>query len=214
MKKSKILITVFCAVLLVVASVVGTLAYLTSESKVVNTFTVGNVQIKLDESNVVNGVANGRTEEGNQYHLLPGGKYLKDPTVTVLANSENCYVRMFVTVNNIADLKEAFGDSYIGDDGKTFLLQNLVNWNAAWEFESCVEDTVNDTAVYEFRYNQLVVKNSANTQLPALFTQITIPGDLDNTAIAKLAVVSIDVIANAMQADGFVDADDAWNHFN
>lgn len=209
--KMKALILALSAVLLVVATVFTTVAFLKDSSNVVkNTFTVGDVAIELDETDIVNG---GRTKTGNQYHLMPGGVYTKDPTVTVLKNSEDCYVRMLVTVNNIFKLKAAFDTSYVVDG--VFLLQNLVDWNTAWEFEACVEDTQKDTAVYEFRYNKLVEKNAnANTQLPALFTTITLPGDLDNDAIAKLADVSIDVIAHAMQAQGFEgDMDKAWNNF-
>ena len=46
----KAIIAALCAVMLVVGSVAGTMAYLTSTDEVVNTFTVGNVQIKLDEA--------------------------------------------------------------------------------------------------------------------------------------------------------------------
>ena len=51
-KKTKALMLVLCAVLLVTASVLGTMAYLTSTEKVVNTFTVGKVAITLDEAKV------------------------------------------------------------------------------------------------------------------------------------------------------------------
>lgn len=50
--KSKALLLTLCAVLLVAASVMGTMAYLTSTDKVENTFTVGNVKITLDEAKV------------------------------------------------------------------------------------------------------------------------------------------------------------------
>ena len=50
--KSKALLLTLCAVLLVAASVMGTMAYLTSTDKVENTFTVGNVTITLDEAKV------------------------------------------------------------------------------------------------------------------------------------------------------------------
>ena len=51
--KRKALLLSLCAVLLVVASVMGTMAYLTSTSATVtNTFTVGNVGITLDEAPV------------------------------------------------------------------------------------------------------------------------------------------------------------------
>lgn len=52
MKKSKVLLALACAVLLVGASIMGTLAYLTSTDTVKNTFTVGNVKITLDEAKV------------------------------------------------------------------------------------------------------------------------------------------------------------------
>jgi len=91
----KVLLLVLCAVLLVGASVMGTLAYLTSQDDVVNTFTVGKVEIKLDEAPVDD---DGKKTEGarvqsNEYHLQPGLTYDKDPMVTVIKNSEDCYVR-------------------------------------------------------------------------------------------------------------------------
>jgi len=50
--KSKALLLALCAVLLVAASVLGTMAYLTSRAEVTNTFTVGSVSITLDEAPV------------------------------------------------------------------------------------------------------------------------------------------------------------------
>ena len=73
-KAKKVVALLLCAVLLVVGSVTGTMAYLTSQDEVVNTFTVGKVAITLDEA-VVNeyGVAaGGRTSETNDYKLIPG----------------------------------------------------------------------------------------------------------------------------------------------
>lgn len=48
--RSKALLLTLCAVLLVTASVLGTMAFLTSNDEVVNTFSVGSVAIKLDEA--------------------------------------------------------------------------------------------------------------------------------------------------------------------
>ena len=100
----KIMALLLCAVLLVGATVAGTVAYLTDRDEVVNNFTVGEVHIKLDEAPVNE---NGKEVEGsrvqsNKYHLQPGMTYDKDPMVTVLKGSEECYVRMFVTINNCA----------------------------------------------------------------------------------------------------------------
>ena len=83
MKKSKVLITILCAVLLVTVSVLGTLAYLTSQDEVVNTFTVGKVNITLDEAAVnADGteIAGADRVKENNYHLIPGQTYVKDPT--------------------------------------------------------------------------------------------------------------------------------------
>ena len=99
-KTSKALLLMLCAVLLVAASVLGTMAYLTSQDSVTNTFTVGKVAITLDEAPVdANGDrTSGNRVKANAYHLLPGHDYDKDPTVHVEANSENCY--LFVKVDN------------------------------------------------------------------------------------------------------------------
>ncbi|MDY5347494.1 MAG: hypothetical protein SPG37_07790, partial [Eubacteriales bacterium] len=51
--KNKALLLTLCAMLLVAASIFGTVAYLTSKTEnVVNTFTVGQVKITLDEAKV------------------------------------------------------------------------------------------------------------------------------------------------------------------
>lgn len=79
--RSKALLLTLCAVLLVAVSVLGTMAYLTSKTQVItNTFTVGNINIELTE-----------TKPGNQQaKIIPGVDIVKDPKVTVKANSEAC----------------------------------------------------------------------------------------------------------------------------
>ena len=77
MKKTrKILLMAACAVLLVCISVGATVAYLTSTDSVTNTFTVGNIQIKLDEAKTdVNGVVDTTVTsrvQANEYKLMPG----------------------------------------------------------------------------------------------------------------------------------------------
>ena len=216
----KALLFTFCAVLLVVASVLGTMAYLTSSDTVTNTFTVGKVNIKLDEAKVdpvTGGYTNGHDTrvEGNTYHLLPGHEYYKDPTVTILAGSEASYVRAIVTVENIGKLKDTFKDSkYYGTDG-VFLLQKLVSgWDSnVWVYNGYTQDGNNGK--YEFRYtNSSVGKVNIDTTLPDLFESITIPGeDVTNENIDNLSNVKIVVEAHAIQADGFTDAADAWSKF-
>lgn len=102
--KRKGLVTLMAAVLLVAMSVMGTVAYLTSQDVVTNTFTVGKVVITLDEADVDDSktdVTTAGRDRANAYHLLPGHEYTKDPTVHVKADSENSWVFVKV-VNGIA----------------------------------------------------------------------------------------------------------------
>ena len=114
MKKVRnIIALLLCAILLVGASVAGTVAYLTSNDKVVNTFTVGKVIITLDETDIdgdndkednVN-VNNVTRDKANAYKLIPGQRYAKDPVIHVDPTSESCWV--FVKVINGIDAFEA-----------------------------------------------------------------------------------------------------------
>ena len=73
-KAKKVLVLLLCAVLLVGASIAGTVAYLTDTDNVVeNTFTVGKVVIDLDEAKVNEyGVKDGDTRvKANSYTLVP-----------------------------------------------------------------------------------------------------------------------------------------------
>lgn len=219
----KVLLLVLCAVLLVGTSVMGTLAYLTSQDTVVNTFTVGKVEITLDEAKVnkdgtyVTDHAN--RVDANDYHLMPGQTYIKDPTVTLKEGSERSYVRMLVKVANINNLMAVFNTAEYYSDGNpetgVFLLQNLVGgWdNTLWVYNNySVEGT---TGVYEFRYFAPVDALNGDLVLDDLFETITIPGeDVTSQNINLLDVVQIDVIAQAIQAAGFDSADEAWEAFN
>ena len=234
--KTKALALALCAVLLVVGTVFATMAYLTSTDEVVNTFTVGQVHIILDEKDVDEDtnkednrtVENETRDRANAYKLFPGGTYEKDPMVTILGGSEDCYVRMLVTVHNIDGVKAAFPGNE-GTDG-VFLLQNFVNntWDSqTWIYKSCesVEDS-DDDVVYEFWYKAKVEATSTDKALEALFKEIKIPGETTNDDIAKLyyeidadgklvyengklkalakdEVFKIEVVAHAIQATGF-----------
>lgn len=87
------------AIVLILGSLAGgTLAWLTDTTdEVVNTFTVGNIDITLKETT-------------NEYKMVPGLESKKDPKVTVLANSEDCWLYVQVT--------EAGGDVTVKEDGK------------------------------------------------------------------------------------------------
>ena len=81
----KALFIMLSAALIVCATVAGTLAWLTdTTAPVVNTFTVGDINITLTES------------DNLDLKMVPGQPIEKDPKVTVKAGSEACW--LFVKV--------------------------------------------------------------------------------------------------------------------
>ena len=230
----------FCAVLLVVASVFGTVAYMTSKDEVKNTFTVGKVAINLDETKVTE---DGKPVEGaarvkeNSYKLIPGMTYTKDPMVTVLDGSEASYVRMKVTFNNASQIikmctNPEYADEVTGIENAFPLIRmvNFVEANAAkWDGiipDNMVEteemlgdakyfayDKEADTLTYYFYYNETVAAPNGDVELPVLFDGIRVPTWVSGDQLKELDGFQINVEAEAIQAAGFDSADDAWEAF-
>lgn len=205
--KSKALLLTLCAVLLVAASVMGTMAYLTSTDKVENTFTVGNVKITLDEAKVnTDGTLAAPAErvKANEYKLLPGHTYNKDPMVTVLNGSEASYIKMTVTFSKASALDAIFAPT--GAD----LISIFNGYDSAnWIYKDNTKDANADTRTYEFWYKETVGAPTADVALDALFDSITVPGTITNEQLATIEGMTITVNAYAIQADGFANADAA-----
>ena len=242
--KTKALLMSLCAVLLVAASVLGTMAYLTDRKDVKNTFTVGNVAIKLDEAKVDDMGNLVKNQDGtladrvtqNAYKLLPGHEYVKDPTVTVLTPSVASYVRMKVTFNNadkiIALCTDPEFEGEVTGVENAFPLIHMVNFvkaNAA-KWDGIIPDNMVDTEdmlanskyfvkgtdntlTYYFYYNGTVAAPDGNVGLPTLFDSIKVPTWVTGDQLAKLKDFQINVVAEAIQADGFKNADAAWAAF-
>ena len=210
MKKSIAL--VMMAVLLVAASVMGTLAFLTSHDEVVNTFTVGKVAIKLDEAAAnTDGtlVPNADRVKTNSYKLLPGHTYNKDPMVTVLKGSEPSYIKMTVTFSKANELDAIFAPTG-ADLTSIFKGYDAANWIA----KGNTKDATANTRTYEFWYKEAVGAPDGDVALDALFDSITVPGSVTKEQLATIEGMTITVNAYAIQADGFADAGAAWAAFN
>lgn len=146
MKKKALqaLILAVLAITLVVCSVLGTLAFLSSSTTVTNVFTIGNVGIQMFESKVnpdgtkVNPESTVKDADANSYHLLPGSKYTKDPTIYINADSDKSY--LFVKVRNtISSIEENKPDTY-----DTIAEQMATH---GWQY-FCPSVTVGDIYVY------------------------------------------------------------------
>lgn len=243
--KTKALLMSLCAVLLVAASVLGTMAYLTDSKDVKNTFTVGNVAIKLDEAKVDENGTQVVDKDGNpvarvtenEYKLLPGHTYTKDPTVTVLKPSVASYVRMKVTFNKASALIAMCTDPDWEEDAPTEIknawpllyMVNFTDKSVKWDgiimdnmFESenmlnntkyCVYDKAADTLTFYYYYTETVAAIDADVKLATLFDSIKVPEWATNDQLKALNGFEINVVAEAIQADGFKNADAAWAAF-
>lgn len=192
MKKTriKVLAVAVCLVMVAVSSSLFTMAYLTSKTDTVtNTFTVGKVVITLDETAVDEyGVPHSSNPptQSNSYKLIPGHKYVKDPTVHVAVGSEECY--LFVKVVNPLAGIEAEGDTTIAkqmeDNG----------WVAL-------------TGVENVYYLNTTVDAKSNAQDKEVFGKVVLEEDSSDWAASY---GDITIKAYAVQADGFNTAAAAW----
>ena len=141
-----------------------------------NTFTVGNVQITLTETT------------GDQYKMIPGVAVDKDPTVTVKAGSDACW--LFVKIEKspnfdayMSFLTEDGWNMLAGEDGVYYRQVAATSW---------------DMAYHVLRDNHVNVKDTlTEEQLKAVTLNPT-----------------LSFRAYAIQQTGFSTAELAWNELN
>lgn len=90
MSKKKILTLVLALALIATCAIGGTVAWLIDTKTADNTFTMGNIGIKLEGGTIVT--------EGSKF--VPGEKIPASTKVTVEANSEKCYLFIQITDSN------------------------------------------------------------------------------------------------------------------
>ncbi len=181
MSKTKRTLTMILAMVVVAAiSIAGTLAYLKSETQAVkNTFTVGKVEITLDEAKVDeygDEESNESRVYENEYKLIPGHEYTKDPTIHVDAESEDCYLAVKIEngLGNDAEIAMAEGWSQLEEGSDIWVYADAVS----------AEDDV------------------------VVFSTFTFAEDADP---ADYEDAAINIIAYAVQEDGFDSAAEAYN---
>lgn len=211
--KHKVLIASLA--LITIVSTIVTFALLTFETDtLVNTFTVGQVSLKLDETDVDETgtpIPGAERVTGNEYKLIPGKSYVKDPTMTVLSSSEASYVRLLVTITKAKEIKEVFGEN--------FLPENYVTgWDKTKWISTSIKENDDNSITYEFRYHEVVAGyvdgKTEDVVLTPLFTSFTAPSVLTGEDLKVIEGFEIKVVGHAIQAVGFKDADEAWNAFD
>lgn len=102
--KKKILALCLVVALMTTAIAGATLAYFNDTTEAVeNTFTVGNVNIDLTEP---------EWDPEAPHHFLPGVTFAKDPTITVEAGSDDCWIFMETEMNKFNSWLRLVGIKY------------------------------------------------------------------------------------------------------
>lgn len=212
-KTSKALLLGLCALLLVGASVLGTMAYLTSTTeKVVNSFTVGNVNITLDEKDTDNSTPGADRDTKNEYHLLPGSTYEKDPTVHVTAGSAKCYV--FVKVENgISAIEQPTGTNAAGRTVKTIADQMAEKGWKAVTGENAPANVFVYVGTEKGATDPAIVDATAGKVDLEVFSEFTVGDAQTNDTLEAKKNEKINVTAYAIQSEGWAnnDALAIWN---
>lgn len=158
------------AALIVCATVAGTLAWLTDKTEpVVNTFTVGDINITLTES------------ENLDLKMVPGQSIKKDPKVTVKAGSEACwlFVKVDKSVNFDGFMTFEMADGWIALSGHAGVYyRNVDATNADTGF-----DVLKDNKVMVLEAVTKTMLEGAKTNAPTLtFTAYAVQKDGINDA--------------------------------
>lgn len=184
----KALFIMLSAALIVCATVAGTLAWLTDKTKpVVNTFTVGDINITL-------------TESGNlDLKMVPGRTITKDPKVTVKEGSEACW--LFVKVDKSVNFDGFM--TFEMADGWT-LLKTEGNTEVYYRE---VAATTADTDIYVLKDNKVTVRDTVTK---------TMLEDVKNAedGTPNENAPTLTFTAYAVQKDGIADAATAWRKVN
>ncbi len=212
--KKKILALSMCIALAAIAIVGASLAYFTDTKTATNTFTMGNVQIKLDETNVND--PKGDRVTSNVYNVYPGAVVTKDPIVHNIGKN-GAYIRATVNVSNWMNLVGAYYPDFketFPNDGYKAALNLLVGelgegWSVVGVEAGDVFTIGQLDAKFILKYDGVLAAGDDTT---AMFQTVTIPAGIDNANAGSFDEVK--VVAQAIQADGFNTWEDAFAAFD
>ena len=149
MTKKRFVAILLCVTLVALAAIGATFAYLTDSKTVKNTFTVGDVKIKLDETNV--NAPDGDRVTSNAYHVYPGAVVKKDPIVHNVGENA-AYIRATVNVSNWMNLCAAYYPDFgihfpeAGYEKSLELLVGQLDLPSVVRITSCLDRLLHATA--------------------------------------------------------------------
>ncbi len=212
--KKKILALSMCIALAAIAIVGASLAYFTDTKTATNTFTMGNVKIELDETDIKN--PEGDRVTSNAYDVYPGAVVTKDPIVHNTGKN-GAYIRATVNVSNWMNLVGAyypdFKPTFPNADYKAALNLLVGELGEGWSVVDVVAGDVFTIGQFDakfiLKYDGVLATGADTT---AMFQTVTIPAGIDNANADSFDEVK--VVAQAIQADGFDTWEDAFAAFD
>lgn len=206
MTKKRFVAILLCVTLVALAAIGATFAYLTDTKTVDNTFTMGNVAIKLDETNVND--PTGDRVTSNTYNVYPGAVVTKDPIVHNTGKNA-AYIRATVNVSNWMNLCAAyypdFKETFPNDGYKAALNLLVGELGEGWSVVGVEADDTFTIGQFDAKFIlKYDGKLAAGDDTTAMFQSVTIPAGIDNANTDSFKEVK--VVAQAIQADGF----DTW----
>lgn len=181
-------LTVVALVVVLVALLISgmTMAYFTDTDSATNVFTIGDVSIDIQEPSWDPG------EDDVLENIAPGVLYPKDPKI-VNTGKNAAYIRVTITFTN-------YGSSNTPNPAQ--FLQDL---NKDEKFVQKSSEFVNDDYV--------IVLESVDAlgvgEEWLVFNGVKIPEGMTGDDLKNIVDFVIDIKAEAIQADGFVSADEA-----
>ena len=210
MTKKRFVAILLCVTLVALAAIGATFAYLTDTKTVDNTFTMGNVKITLDETNVND--PEGDRVTSNTYNVYPGAVVTKDPIVHNTGKN-GAYVRAVVTIENGMNWLGFYNDN-AGTAPQEAAFNAMINntLGEGWELVDISYDMSGPNHptsdfIATLKYTKVL---EAGKDTTAMFSQIAFPTKLTGndvtSRIDQNGEFGINVVAQAIQADGF----DTW----
>ena len=172
---SKTLVLALAVMLIVGATIGGTVAWLTAQTpSVTNTFTVGDINITLNETK-------------SDFKMVPGNVIDKDPVVTVVDGSEDCYlfvkIEKSTTLDKYISYTVASGWTELDNvDGVYYRVVNATDGTKSFSVLANDQVTVNE-GVTKADMEALKAENATQPTLP--FTAYAVQKDnIDTAALA------------------------------
>ncbi|MBE6974054.1 MAG: hypothetical protein E7436_00965 [Ruminococcaceae bacterium] len=184
--RMRLIMTVVAMAILVSCVVGGSIAWLLATESVTNTFTYGDINITLKETDT--GLDDDGDSTTNDYVMVPGETIAKDPVITVLKGSEDCW--LFAKLTESENLDDFI--TYEVEDGWTQLLDN--DGNAVdGVYYRLVTDVTEDFTANVLKNNEVQV---LGTVTKAMLNELD-DGDEDD------GYPTLTVTAYAVQYSGF-----------